>query len=82
MNQKDCDLTWIQSQLTLARWYLDAAASSAAGAVRHQLKKATDVYDRVKVSLSNMELNDEQRESVERELSAVRVRLETASDEP
>lgn len=77
MKQQNCDLTWIQGQLTLARWHLDAAANSAADAVRHQMQKARDVYEKTRISLSRAELNDEQRASIERELAAVRVRLET-----
>ena len=77
MKPQNCDLTWIQGQLTLARWHLDAAASSAADAVRHQLQKARDVYERTRISLARADLSEEQLALIERELAAVRVRLET-----
>lgn len=72
------DLTWIQTQLTLTRWYLDAAASAAAGAVRHHLQQAQNVYDVTVCSLSQFHLDEGQRASIEQALSDLQARLERA----
>ena len=78
MTAQDIDLTWIQTQLTLVRWYLDSAAASAAGAVRHRLAQARDVHETMNSSLARLKLSKEQRASVESELSVLHSRLERA----
>lgn len=69
------DFTWIQTQLTLARWYLDAAASAATERVHHHSQQARNVYEATVRSLSRLSLDEQQRNLVARELSALRVQL-------
>jgi len=74
------DLTWIQTQLTLVRWYLDAAGSAVAEAVRHHVQQAQNMYDVTVQTLAVLDLNVEERKSIERELSDVAARLQAAGE--
>lgn len=80
MGTKCHDLKWIQTQLTLARWYLDAASSAAAEAMRNNLRHAQSMYDVAMRALSQLDVDEDQRASIERELSELRARLETAEE--
>jgi hypothetical protein len=80
MRTKSHDIPQIQTQLTLIRWYLNAAAGTSQEAVRHKIQQARELYETAACSLSYLNLSAEQRESIERELSALRSQLETAGD--
>ncbi|HTX24547.1 MAG TPA: hypothetical protein VMD03_07820 [Steroidobacteraceae bacterium] len=82
MGSQDQDLSSIQTQLTAARWHLDAAVSAPAEAVPHSLQRARDSYESIVGSLSRLNLTAEQRAHLERELSALRSRLEAAGALP
>lgn len=77
MGTKHHDVKWIQTQITLTRWYLDAAASAAAQRVHHHLQQAHRMYEITVGSLRHLSLDEDQRGSIERELEALRVRLDT-----
>lgn len=76
MGTKHHDFTWIQTQLTLTRWYLDAAASAAAEAVHHHLEQAHSIYEITARSLAHLSLDEHERSFVERELAVLRVRFD------
>jgi hypothetical protein len=78
MGSQDHDLSSIQTQLTAARWHLDAAVSAAAGDVPQSVQRARQIYDSIVRSLAKLSLTPEQRANVERELLALRSRLEAA----
>lgn len=75
MSTKHHDFRWIQTQLTLARWYLDAAAYAVAGTVHHHVHQAQRTYELTVQSLSQLSLDEPQRSCIERELAALRVRF-------
>lgn len=79
MEMQHRDFDWIETQLTLARWYLDAAANAAAEAAYHHLQQARNVYEVTVRSLSQLNLDGQQRGRVERELALLRVRLGATS---
>lgn len=81
MKAEDCDVTWVQTQLTLARWHLHAATSSVAGAVRQRLQQAREVYEMTASTVSRLQLNEEQRTSIEQELATLRFCLESSKDQ-
>lgn len=74
------DFAWIQTQLTVTRWHLDAAGSAAAEAVRHHVEQAQSVFGVTVGRLAVLQLSTEERDSIERELSEVRARLEAAGE--
>jgi hypothetical protein len=80
MRTKSYDITWIQTQLTLIRWYLDAATRASAEAVRQKIQQAREVYEAAARALSQMDLSEDQRESIDREMSVLRCRLDAAQD--
>lgn len=71
-------LTRIQTQLTVVRWYLDAAVSTAAESVRQNIQVARHTYEGILLALSQLDLQAGQRQQLEKELSAVRERIEAA----
>jgi hypothetical protein len=78
MGTMDRDITWIQTQLTMARWYLDAAVTATAESVREHVQRARQSYEGVLQSFSQLDLDGEQREQLEREVSALKARVEAA----
>ncbi|GEM_PF-2115339 len=82
MRRTNYDIAWAQAQLTLARWYLDAAADATSEAVHHHLRQARRVYEITMHSLSHLDLSMEQRTAVEGELAVLRSRLEAAGSPP
>ena len=80
MGGQQYDITWVQTQLTLARWHLDAASSSTTGALQRNLQRSWEVCERALRGLSMMDVPAEQRETIERELGALRSRLQALRD--
>lgn len=81
MSTKHHDFAWIQTQLILTRWYLDAAASAAAEAVHHHLEQAHRMYEITVRSLTHLRLDEHERSFVERELAVLRVRFDMETPE-
>ncbi len=77
----DHDMSSIRTQLTAARWHLDAAVGAASETMLHNLRRARRLYEDVAGSLPNLSLTREQHEEVERELAAIRSRLAAAAGE-
>jgi hypothetical protein len=80
MGTKDHDISSIRTQLTAARWYLDAAVGAAADVALRNLRRAGQIYSEIAGWLDRSHLTGDQREEIERELSAVRSRLEAAGE--
>lgn len=77
MGTQQHDIIWVQTQLTVARWHLDAALSTTAEAAQHNLQRCCHVCESTMNAISHGEVPAEQREEFERELAAIRSRLET-----
>ncbi len=80
MGTRDHDISWIQNQLTLAHWHLDAAVSSDAEGVRRNSKRAKHIYDNVLLAVSQLDLLGSLREEVVRSVALLRIRLEHAGE--
>jgi len=76
----------IRTQLTVARWHLDAAISSDAESAREHQQRASEAFEEAVRVLARAELDSAQRLGVERELFALRSRLKAdrndAENEP
>lgn len=77
METQQHDVTWIQTQVTLARWHLDAALSACTEGAQHNLQRSWQVCESTMNVLSHLDVPAEQREEFERELATIRSRLET-----
>jgi hypothetical protein len=80
MGATDRDITWIQTQLTMGRWYLDAAASASAEFARNYLERARRTYEGILQSLSQLDLSSEERELIGKAVSTLGERI--AATEP
>lgn len=76
MGTQQHDITWVETQLTVARWHLDAALSTTAEAARCNLQRSCHVCDSLMDALSRLDVAAEKREGFERELAKIRSRLE------
>lgn len=72
----DRDITWFRLQLTLMRWYLDAASSAATEAAHHYLQRVRNVYETSEHALNKCQLTHDERREVEMELSVLWTELE------
>jgi hypothetical protein len=75
----DPDISSIRTQLTAVRWHLDAAVGVASDTRLQNLRLARQLYEDLTRSLPHLNLTREQREEVERDLSAIRSRLGAAA---
>jgi hypothetical protein len=78
----DHDISSIRTRLTATRWHLDAAVGVASHAMLYNLRRARSLYEEIARSLPLLNLTHEQSEEIERELSAIRSRLEAAGEFP
>ena len=69
----------IRTQLTVARWHLDAAISSDAESAREHQQRAREAFEEAVRVLARTELDTAQRQGVEQELFALRSRLKVDS---
>lgn len=76
MGTKHHEFEWIQTQLTLTRWHLNAAAHATSETLHRHLHQAHRMYEVTARSLSELSLDGDQRSFIERELAAVRARLD------
>ena len=77
MGTQQHDITWVQTQLTVARWHLDAALSTTAEAAQRNLQRSCRICESTTNALSHLDVPAKQREEFERELAAIRSRVET-----
>jgi len=78
MDAMERDITWIQTQLTMARWYLDAAVSAGAESVHQHVDRARQTYEGIRRALTHLDINTEDREPIEKALSALHERIAAA----
>lgn len=80
MGSQDLDVSWIQTQLTVARWHLDATTSMSAENVRSNLERARQTCENILRLLPHSDLTEAQREEIERALSSLRSRMAATTD--
>jgi hypothetical protein len=81
MNSIDDDLAWLQSQLTVARWHLDAAIAAPIEIARRNIERARRAYDGAREALRKAGLTGERHRALTRELDHIRERLQSAGVE-
>lgn len=78
MAKQDHDISLLRNELTVAHWHLDASVHSGADAMRRHRERARGAYERVLEMLPHLQLSLADREAIERELSALRSRIDVA----
>jgi hypothetical protein len=81
MATMDDDIAWLQTQLTVARWHLDAALSAPIEIARRNIDRARQAYDGAHDALRELNLTVERRDIIARELASIRERLQAAGAE-
>jgi hypothetical protein len=81
MGTMDDDIAWLQTQLTMARWHLDAALAAPIELARRNIERARQAYDGAREALENLDVTAERRELIARELVSIRERLQAAGAE-
>lgn len=81
MRTTDEDIAWLQTQLTVARWHLDAAIAAPIEVARRNIERARQAYDGAREALRDLSLSAERREALARDLASVRERLQAAGAE-
>jgi hypothetical protein len=77
MGTQQRDITWVQTQLTVARWHLDAALSATTEASQRNLERSCHVCESIVNVLSHLQVPAGQRQEFEGQLAAIRYRIET-----
>lgn len=75
------DIAWLQTQLTVARWHLDAALSGPIEVTRRNIDRARQAYSGALEALSDLKLPSERRDEIARQLASIRERLQAAGAE-
>lgn len=76
MRTDDQDLEWIRTQLTIARWFLDAAVLEPdPSAVRQHRERARQACDAIVSALSKLDPSTAERGQFQQELAAIQSRL-------
>ncbi len=81
MGTVDDDIAWLQTQLTVAQWHLDAAVTAPIEAARRNIDKARQAYDSAREAFQELNLSAERRETLARELASLCERLRAAGVE-
>lgn len=81
MGTMDDDIAWLQTQMTMARWHLDAALAAPTEVARRSIDRARRAYDGAREALADLDVAAERRETIVRELAGIRERLEAAGVE-
>jgi hypothetical protein len=75
------DIGYIQRQLILARWHLDAAIGATSDSAFAHLTRARLAYASVLEAIADIELAAEHREEIDTQLVAVRSRLDMSQED-
>ncbi len=78
MDAIERDIAWLRSQLTVARWHLDAALSAPVEMARRNIDRARQAYEGARQALRDLNLTGEPHEALRGELARVRERLQAA----
>ena len=81
MSSIDDDIKWLQTQLTVARWHLDAAIAAPIEIARRNIDRARQAYDGAREALRELGLTGEPHEALSQELKGIRERLLAAGAE-
>jgi hypothetical protein len=81
MNSIDDEIAWLQTQLTVARWHLDAAVSAPIEMARRNIDRARQAYEGARQALRELGLTGERYEAFSKELTFIRERLQAAGAE-
>ena len=81
MNSIDDDIKWLQTQLTVARWHLDAAIAAPIEVARRNIDRARQAYEGACEALRELGLTGERHQALSQELKHVRERLQAAGAE-
>ena len=81
MDTIERDIAWLRSQLTVARWHLDAALAAPVGMARRNIDRARQAYEGAREALRDLNLSEETHEVLAKELARVRERLQVAGAE-
>lgn len=78
MNSIDDEIAWLQTQLTVARWHLDAAIAAPIEMAHRNIERARQVYHGARETLTELGLAGERYQALSRELKSIRERLQAA----
>lgn len=81
MSSIDDDVKWLQTQLTVARWHLDAAIAAPIEMARRNIDRARQAYEGACEALRELGLTGERYDALSEELDGVRERLQAAGVE-
>jgi len=81
MDAIEPDIAWLRSQLTVARWHLDAAVTAPVEIARRNIDRARMAYDGAKEALRDLDLTGEPHQTLAQELARIRERLQAAGAE-
>ena len=81
MTSIDDDIKWLQMQLTVARWHLDAAMAAPIEIARRNIDRARQAYDGAREALRDLGLTGERQQTLAQELKGIRERLQAAGAE-
>ena len=78
MDTSERDIAWLRSQLTVARWHLDAALAAPLERARSNIERARLAYEGAREAFRDLNLTGERHEALAQELARVRERLRAA----
>lgn len=81
MSSVEADVKWLQTQLTVARWHLDAAIAAPIDSARRNIDRARQAYEGAQQALRELGLTGDRHETLSRELKVIRERLQAAGAE-
>jgi hypothetical protein len=81
MGTTDDDIVWLQTQLTVARWHLDASLAGSIELARRNIERARQAYDGALEALRDLQLTAELHQALSSELASIRDRLQAAGVE-
>lgn len=81
MSSFEEDIMWLQTQLTVARWHLDAAIAAPIEMARRNIDRARQAYEGAREALRELGLTGERHHALSQELNSIRERLQAAGAE-
>jgi len=78
MDTIERDIAWVRSQLTVARWHLDAALAAPVEMARRNIDRARQAYEGARQALRELNQTGKRHDALAEELALVRQRLQAA----